>query len=874
MNSSTKFLVCLYSEPSFLAINLLENLLANNCLVNIFTDNVDEWVIKTSHIAAKDRFNVSHTSKYDNNISYRYIMCLSGFLKIQSTISFVQHFLRVVDISETKAFIVLPKEIYSEANVFFKNLQENLGVIYVGDLLGPRIDLESDLKMSAYLNSMISRRQIDFCVGEIIYPLFVSDAARQIVKWLFAFGPYGKEMFLLGAETLSTQFWKENVRLLGNVKLVTTSNKNTDILPRNAERFQLKGSVEFMLSETYRWINEGHTKPSSVKKSKTVKTGNLSKISSKQKFIKPFLLSLLIIFLMPFVFVLTSAGLSYFSYSQFKKGSDDTAINLFRASNTISEVGYAESKILKNIPLVGRIYIETEYLSLVLTNISKIGISGIPLARTAGNLVGNILGQTPYSVEEVLYDSEKKLQSIGDYVAVLDKVSTQGVDDNSFAARYLMSKIDLNKYKQLVSQLTVLAGKAPEILGSANTQTYLVLFQNNMELRPTGGFIGSYGLLTFDRGRLSDFTISDVYSADGQLNGHVEPPTPINKYLGEANWWLRDSNWDPDFPTSAKRAEWFLDKEVDQQVDGVFAIDLYPIKDFLNVSGAIYLSDYDINITAENLYEKVQSEVQDNFFPGTHKKASFLTALSRSILSEMDNLSYSQKNLLLKYAYENLDQRHIQLFLHNADTQRVISNLNWDGSVFIPVCEVNCYSDLIGIVEANVGVNKANYFVNRDVSLNVDIKNETIDRTLTLTLNNSANINLGLSGRYKSYIRLVVPETVEGVSITSSFGQDLESLTPDITSAKGRKEIGVIVEVLAGETKQFSFTWSTKKEKAFEEYNLYFRKQAGIGEYPVAINVWSDSKMQNSNPAFSLTEAGSYLYNTTLVRDLYVRLKY
>ena len=156
-----------------------------------------------------------------------------------------------------------------------------------------------------------------------------------------------------------------------------------------------------------------------------------------------------------------------------------------------------------------------------------------------------------------------------------------------------------------------------------------------MELRPTGGFIGSFGLITFDGGRLSDLTVNDVYTADGQLNGHVEPPLPIKNYLGEASWWLRDSNWDPDFPTSAKRAEWFLDKELGKKVDGVIATDLYPIKEILKVTGSVFLSDYNSTITSENLYETTQNEVQNNFFPGTHKKASFLTALSRSLLGEL-----------------------------------------------------------------------------------------------------------------------------------------------------------------------------------------------------------------------------------------------
>jgi hypothetical protein len=86
-----------------------------------------------------------------------------------------------------------------------------------------------------------------------------------------------------------------------------------------------------------------------------------------------------------------------------------------------------------------------------------------------------------------------------------------------------------------------------------------------------------------------------------------------------------------------------LNKEVGKTVDGVAAIDLSPIKDILSETGPVYLPDFDLTITRGNLYEKVEAEVQDNTFPGTHQKASFLTALSRSLLGRPDKIDlYSE----------------------------------------------------------------------------------------------------------------------------------------------------------------------------------------------------------------------------------------
>ena len=883
MNPHGKSLVLLYSEPNFLSIYILENLLANNCFVNVVTSDVKGWAEKTSHIVVRNKFSIGAYDTFQKNVVYGYTFFCSGFLNKATAEDDIKKFLKTVNFKNTKTFVILPKEIYGVLGVEGLQIPDNAGIIYVGDLLGPRIDLASNLKLPRYLNDIIGERSVSMPVGELFYPVFASDAAKQIVKWLFAFGPYGKEILLLGTEISSNVFWQINTKLVGDVKYISLPNAPTDKLPRNIEISRMNRDVNYSLTETYRWISSRPLKYVRQKNSPLKKTNKqiIGKPSGKR--MKIILLPFLIVFLLPILNLIVSGVLTYFAYREFRAGRDDIALNLFYSNKIVSNVGLYESKVLKYIPLIGQIYKETEYTSYVFKNTSDVAINAIPLIKKGKTLFSSMLGNSPYSVAGVLSDSDGELGQIYTSILTLEEKTITGKGEGSIVAKMVLSKIDFETYKNLVSQMTIIVEKLPDILGSEKSKTYLVLFENNMELRPTGGFIGSYGLLTFDNGRLSDFAISDVYSADGQLNGHVEPPAPIKQYLGEANWWLRDSNWDPDFPTSAKRAEWFLDKEMDKRVDGVVSIDLYPIKDFLEVSGSIFLSDYNMDITSDNLYEKVQSEVQDNFFPGTHKKASFLTALSRTILDEIGNLSSSQKISVLKLIYESLDQRHVQLFLHATDVQKSISALNWDGAVFIPSCDGDCFSDLAGIVEANVGVNKSNYFVKRSAEVDINIKGGEINKTLTLTLQNSANTDLGASGRYKSYVRLLVPENSTNINVTSTFGQNYQVLTPEITDSKGRKEIGIITEVLGGESKKLIFSWTNKTDSVLNQYGFYFRKQAGIDGFPVSIKVTTPVKVLGSNPVFAsqcsksprnapLQGGYEYCYNATLVRDLFTRI--
>jgi hypothetical protein len=106
------------------------------------------------------------------------------------------------------------------------------------------------------------------------------------------------------------------------------------------------------------------------------------------------------------------------------------------------------------------------------------------------------------------------------------------------------------------------------------------------------------------------------------------------------------------------------------------------------------------------------------------------------------------------------------------------------------------------------------------------------------------------------------------MSISEVTGQNTQKLVADITDAKGRKEVGAIIEVLGGETRKLIFSWSNTPGNNIDNYDLYFRKQAGVDSYPVTIKINTDRKILNSNPTFTLTDQGLYIYNTTLVRDL------
>ena len=838
-------LVHLFSDANFLSVSILETLVSKNCFVNIISSDEKKWRERTRHLTGNPRFSILNKKSFSPVDTISYAIFCQGFIKNENPFSDFKHFRRQNFFVNTKTLVIIPFEKFSLKESSTLSLNDNTGVVYLGDLLGPRIDLESKLLISKSLAEALTLRSMTFGVGEKFYPMFAPEVAKTLGKWLLSFGPFGKEIFFLGSEVSASDFWKTLESLIKGIKIKFDEKVEPRFLPKNYEIRSVTHNLRFSLSETFRFMAMGGNKISMP--------GIKIPVRIPRRLIL-WTLTFLFIFLFPFVSVGAASGLLANSFRNLISGNESNFQNKIFLAKTIFVIGRSESDILRYIPILGRVYEEASFISKVGENVSDSAVIAPSLLKSSSDLFTKILGNDIYNPQ--IYSDEIKtdLGLVYQSAATIEAETKYGEEKRLISAGWLKKRVDFEKIKNVSLHGETLVGNLPSILGSDKRKSYLVLFQNNMELRPTGGFIGSYGTATFDGGRMIELNINDVYSADGQLRGHVEPPEAIKNYLGEANWWLRDSNWDPDFPTSAQRAEWFLDKEVDTQVDGVMGIDLSVVRGLLKYTGAIFLPDYNLDITTENLYEKTQAEVQDNFFPGSRKKASFLTALSRSLIVEISKLDGSSKFLALKSIFDNLETRAIQVFLHDDVSQNAISTLGWSGEVFSPSCGEGRYPDFLGIIEANVGVNKANYFITRNVEMWVSRSSAETKRVLTLNLQNSANTNLGPSGRYKAYVRILIPEDSEVSGVRKIVGQSSQVLPPEVSENKGKKEVGVLIEVLGGQTAALEFNWQSTPPEGTVNYALYVRKQAGVGEYP-----------------FALTINGASIYNTSLVKDIWTK---
>lgn len=450
----------------------------------------------------------------------------------------------------------------------------------------------------------------------------------------------------------------------------------------------------------------------------------------------------------------------------------------------------------------------------------------------------------------------------------------------------------LSGYRQTISSIDKFLLMYPRVAGFKHRQVYLVLLQNSLELRPTGGFMGSLAVISTEEGRVASAEVRDVYEVDGQLKGHVDPPLPIKELLGQEHWYLRDSNWDPDFRKSAARAAWFYEKETGVRADGVIGISTPLIIDLLSVIGPITLPDYNDRITSQNFYGKSLFYTQSDFFPGSTQKKDFLGSFARVLLDELTASKNLNPVTLFRVITNGLVRRDLLVYFSDQELGSLATQFGWAGAVFASSgCQgvsTSCLFDPFMLVEANLGVNKVNYFIQRELTQTISIaQNGSVTHTVALVLKNTSSGKPNDSGGvYRLYARYMLPVDSQISEVlfngtVVSFADTLRKKPQSIPYAEYDTStgiLGVAVEVPPGESGQMTIEYVRKIPLQFQAgkatYEIFIQKQPGVVDAPVGIFVDYPPFWEVHTEQPFLAKEGRLEYNSILSQDRYLRFEF
>ncbi len=457
-------------------------------------------------------------------------------------------------------------------------------------------------------------------------------------------------------------------------------------------------------------------------------------------------------------------------------------------------------------------------------------------------------------------------------LAELDSISSEGLA-GPLADQILPLKARVAEMRDALLPIAPLAEALPAMAGYPTPKTYLFLMLNNTELRPGGGFIGSFGTIALSNGDVTSFGSEDIYALDAPTFGKVNlaAPKPFADYIGITEWGMRDANWSPDFKTSSEQVLALYDRERAiarpdlPAVDGIIAITPEVAADLLRMTGPIHIED--VTFTADNLLDTLQYQVHQAFItkgiPDAQRK-EILGKLVKEVFARLMKLPSDQWPEILKIAQRHLTEKRIMLYERDPALQDLFERNRWAGRM------VATDGDYLRWVDANLGALKTDVVMQRSLKYAVRAAPDgSVIATASMTFKNTGTFTFRTT-RYRDYARIFVPEGSRLIRVDGSLKDDrtknprLLPGTPDVGVEAGKTWFGAFTAVEPGQTGTLTFTYALPKSVADQiagsAYSLVVQKQLGTGDTPLDLTVDLPREVIFAEPGEAVAEFGDSRY--------------
>jgi len=676
---------------------------------------------------------------------------------------------------------------------------------------------------------------------EYIHPTHIDDVSFGIIRSIISF-KNGRILTILNpaqisisslAKTIKDEFRKSfliNLKIgIDTTEVVPTIKNNTREIEKSSDKINWSPKSSFI--QTISNL--------SVPSSKNVRT--YKKVKNNKKFKKYYIyltIGLIFIIFAPILFIILNSLSAIYDLQLAKSQVQES-----KYDEALQRVMFSQTKLNRNLTIYGILNIfpgisDTIPLMEDINHFSNSGLyltqafeSGIHVARLSSELQITLEGKESNIFKSEINNISVKIADISNSLQ-LSYLESQKLSHLFGADKINSYQEKIKNLYQISQRATFIAPLIPQLIGTDINKKYLILNLNNNELRPGGGFIGSYSTVDFESSKFSSLKVGDIYDIDGQLKQKIPAPAPLVDALGVDSWYLRDANWDPDFKNNYPVIKEFYFKETGEKIDGVIAVDLEFIKAILNFTGPIELKDYSETVSSENIAELGQKYSEVNFFPGSRQKKNFFSALSRELINEIvTEKKYLEPQFLLVID-QSLTKQSMQVVFEDQSIQSALDILGLTGEV--PGRnyseKTSKTNDYLMVVDANLGANKSNAFLDKKInySLNLDKNGNLLSRVNIIYKNSSPN-NSWPAGDYKNYLRVFVPRgsklekvSIDGANYTSQFGSFDDG---KLTFFAGSLE----VPYSSSKTIEFEYTQPkgiNLSEKA-SDYFFYYQKQAG-----------------------------------------------
>lgn len=429
----------------------------------------------------------------------------------------------------------------------------------------------------------------------------------------------------------------------------------------------------------------------------------------------------------------------------------------------------------------------------------------------------------------------------------------------------------------------------PTFAGLEEEQHVLLLFLNNSEMRPGGGFIGSYGIVSLKDGEMVNLETHDVMDVDGPVTGshQVTPPEPIRDYLNLDTWYFRDSNWSPDFAVSTQKGlELFgaetagapagtVLKQPYVEFDAVIGITPTFVSDILAIVGPIELDNQ--TFSATNILTTLEYAVEYGFaedgIPFDQRK-EIIGDLADVVKERLFDLPAERWQEVFSAVSQALGEKQFVIYTTDETIESVVSRKNWAGRVFPGRV------DTLMVVDANLAALKTDTAVSRNISYSIEpTTGGSYQGQVQITYRHNGTFDWKTT-RYRTYTRIYVPEGSELIDYSGTLADDQlrnPSLAPgeaDVVDELGLTSFGAFTAVEPGEVGVLTFRYQLPESvvESIEQgvYELDVIKQIGAADHELSLDLDFDKSVSGAYPGEESNYHGddSYSLNTYLDQNL------
>ncbi len=422
------------------------------------------------------------------------------------------------------------------------------------------------------------------------------------------------------------------------------------------------------------------------------------------------------------------------------------------------------------------------------------------------------------------------------------------------------------------------------LLGIGTSTNYLIELLDSTELRPGGGFIGNYGIATLSDGRLTAAQISDVDLLDKPFEaaGHTIPYPAAYAWFDIApdSWSLRDSNLDADFPTAARYAELtYMQEGGHVPVQGVIAMTPTLIQQALAITGPIAVPEYSETVTAQNLVARIHyhqlggaaAGAGSDLIPApdghSSQRKRFTELLGEHFLARVRQLSSGDAAKFFQLMIEGVRTKDLQIYFNESSAEALLHGARLDSSI------QTSPGDGLFVVDANIGITKANSFITNTLSdtVTIDAEGNAVHH-LTLRYAWTTPGQMYGSPLYRDYVRVYVPV---GSVLQGQDGWQLRGTSQDFHS----QVWAGFFTLVYGQVRTITLTWSvpraaTKDAHGWQYQELIQRQAGAVWTVHVQIILPTCAALTSQPGGMVSTDIQSATFNQALNEDLNIGLEY